>query len=236
MNYLLMICAGDGREPTPERMPIEEWVDSNDGRGIRLFGRALDPPDSAATVRVRDGETLVSDGPFAESKEFVAGFDVIDCDDLDVAVQVAADHPVACFGAVEVRPFASALELSPTAREWGATDPPDSWALFFCVDGIPASDEVEASIREDGRAWADSLGERGSFVFGQALAGADAATTVRVDGEETLLTDGPFVEAKEFIGGVAVLAGVTREQAIEAAAAHPIATHHRVEVRRFMEW
>jgi hypothetical protein len=236
MNYLLMICGGTAREPSPERMSIEEWVEGNDGRGIRLFGRALEAPDTAATVSVRDGETLISDGPFAESKEFVVGFDVIDCDDLDVAVQVAGDHPVASFGAVEVRPFASALELSPAALQWGSTEPTDSWALFFCVDGIPASDEVEASIRDDGRAWADSLSERGSLVFGHALAGADAATTVRVDGEQTLLTDGPFVEAKEFIGGVAVLSGLTREQAIEAAATHPLASQHRVEVRRFMDW
>jgi hypothetical protein len=200
------------------------------------LGRPLDPPEEMATVRVRDGETLVTDGPFVESKEFVGGFDVTACDDLDTAVQIASDHPVAATGAIEIRPFMPGLELSPAAREWGATDPGDSWCLLLYADGIPASDEVEAGIRADGHGWAQALTERGVYMFGHPLEHADAATTVRVDGTEMLLTDGPFVEAKEFIAGVVVLAGVTREQAIEAGADHPLARFHRVEVRKFMDF
>jgi hypothetical protein len=60
---------------------------------------------SAASVRVRDGQLLVSDGPFAETKEQVAGFDLLECASQDEAVQVAARHPVAAIGTVEVRPF-----------------------------------------------------------------------------------------------------------------------------------
>ena len=234
MNYLLMICGGEGREPAPGRKSTDEWVQDTDGRGIRLFGRALDPPESAVMVQVRDGGTLLSDGPFTESKEFLAGFDVIDADDLDVAVQVAADHPMAARGAVEVRPLSPGFELTDAARRWGSTEQPDSWALFPYVNGIAEADEVEARLREDGRAWEQSLKDRGLYVFGSALAPAEAATTVRVDGEQTLLTDGPFTEAKEFIAGVAVLCGATSEQVVEAAAAHPIAAFHHVEVRRFM--
>jgi hypothetical protein len=59
----------------------------------------------ATTVRVRDAEVLLSDGPFAESKEQIAGFDIIECADLDEAIEVAAKHPVAAFGSIEVRPF-----------------------------------------------------------------------------------------------------------------------------------
>jgi hypothetical protein len=210
-------------------------VADTDGRGIRQLGRALDPPETALTVRVRGGETLVSDGPFAESKEYLAGFDVIAADDLDVAVQVAANHPVAGFGSVEVRPFEPGFDVPEGAREWGAAEPTQSWALFFCADGIAEADEVEAKVREDSRAWEQSMIGRGSYVFGSALTHADAATTVRVVGEETMLTDGPFVETKEFISGVAVLAGATQEEAVEAAAAHPLAAFHRVEVRRFMD-
>ena len=75
-------------------MSVPGWVEEMDGRGVRLLGRELDLPETAATVRVRDGETLVSDGPFAETKEFVAGFDVLECADLDEAIEVAAKHPV----------------------------------------------------------------------------------------------------------------------------------------------
>src|ERR1700759_3162338 len=57
-------------------------------RGVRLFARELDFPDTAATVRIRDGESLVVDGPFAETKEFVGGFDILDCADLDEAIEV----------------------------------------------------------------------------------------------------------------------------------------------------
>jgi hypothetical protein len=76
-----------------------------DGRGVRLQGDRLQPVSQAATVRVRGGEVLVSDGPFAETKEQIAGFDVLECADLDEAIEVASRHPVARIGTVEVRPF-----------------------------------------------------------------------------------------------------------------------------------
>jgi hypothetical protein len=234
MNYLLMICAGEDREPSPERMGIEQWVAESDGRGTRLLGRALDPPDTAVTVRVRGGETLLSDGPFAESKEFVAGFDIVDCADLDEAIELAANHPVASFGAVEVRPFrGEGFEFPESGREWARTEPGDSWALFICVDGIPASDEEEAAIAAAARSWGDRLKERGTMVVGSPLAHAHTATSVRVSGGETVLSDGPFVETKEFIGGFAILQGIDRDEAIRIAAENPIAAYHRVEVRAF---
>src|ERR1700733_11178775 len=101
MNYLLFICS-DG-VATPEKVAVMEsevggWVEEMDARGIRRIGNALAQPSEAVTVRVRDGETLLSDGPFAETKEFVGGFDIVDCADLDEAIELAANHPVAAFG------------------------------------------------------------------------------------------------------------------------------------------
>jgi len=81
------------------------WLDDVTARGIRLDGDRLRPPREAKTVLVRDGEVLVSDGPFAETKEVICGYDVLECADIDEAVQVAAAHPVAQFGRIEVRPF-----------------------------------------------------------------------------------------------------------------------------------
>ena len=63
------------------------------------------PPEDATTVRVRDGKLLLTDGPFVETKELICGFDVIECRDLDEAIEVASKHPMASFGMVEVRPF-----------------------------------------------------------------------------------------------------------------------------------
>jgi hypothetical protein len=77
-------------------------------RGIRAYGHALAQAETATTVRVRDGETLLTDGPFVETKEFIGGFDIIDCAGIDEAVAVAAEHPIARFHMIEVRPLAQA--------------------------------------------------------------------------------------------------------------------------------
>ena len=81
------------------------WLDDVMARGIRLDGDRLRPPREAKTVLVRDGEVLVSDGPFAETKEIICGYDVLECATIEEAVQVAAAHPVAAFGKIEVRQF-----------------------------------------------------------------------------------------------------------------------------------
>jgi hypothetical protein len=108
MKYLAFICA-DGI-PTAKDMVVLQrecprWVEEMEVRGVRLLGRELDLPETAVTVRVRHGETLVTDGPFAETKEFIAGFDVLECADLDEAIEVAAKHPSSWFQKIEIRPF-----------------------------------------------------------------------------------------------------------------------------------
>jgi len=110
MKYLMLICVGENVDLSPaERAEIgpatEAWVQEMDGRGIRQFGDQLRPITDATTVRVRDSEVLLADGPFAETKEQIAGIDIIECADLDQAIEVAAKHPVAKFGMIEVRPF-----------------------------------------------------------------------------------------------------------------------------------
>jgi hypothetical protein len=110
MKYLMLICVDESKQPTPEesrqhRSDTDVWVKEMDGRGVRLQGNALKPVRTGKTVRVRDGEVLIADGPFAETKEQIAGFDILECADLDEAVEVASKHPMAGFGAVEVRAF-----------------------------------------------------------------------------------------------------------------------------------
>jgi hypothetical protein len=72
---------------------------------VMRSGAMLEPVDSATTVRVRDGKRLVTDGPFAETTEQIAGLMIIDCDDLDQAIEWAAGHPDAEWASVEVRPL-----------------------------------------------------------------------------------------------------------------------------------
>jgi hypothetical protein len=73
--------------------------------GIWTIGDQLAPPRRARSVRVREGKTLVTDGPFTETKEAVGCFDLIECGSLDEAVEIAATHPIAQMETIEVRPL-----------------------------------------------------------------------------------------------------------------------------------
>jgi hypothetical protein len=74
-------------------------------RGLMKGGEALQPTATATTVRVREGDTLTTDGPFAETKDQLGGFYLVDCKDLDEAIEVAARIPDARRGSIEVRPI-----------------------------------------------------------------------------------------------------------------------------------
>ncbi len=108
MKYVLLICDDESGSPTNEELegdPVHQaWVADLDQRGAKLVGARLRPVVDATTVRVRDGETLVSDGPFAETKDFVGGFVIVECPDLDEAIEIAAGHPYARRGGIEIRP------------------------------------------------------------------------------------------------------------------------------------
>jgi hypothetical protein len=106
MKYMLLICAGGEQATEPDSgqgLTIEEWLAEVGTK--RLDGSELRSPKDATTVRARGDEVLLSDGPFAETREFIAGYDIIDVADLDEAIRIASRHPVARFGMVEVRPF-----------------------------------------------------------------------------------------------------------------------------------
>ena len=239
MKYVLFIICSDGL-PAPEDLAVMQrecpcWVEEMERRGVRLLGRELELPETAATVRVRDGETLVTDGPFAETKEFVAGFDVLECADLDEAIEVAAKHPGSWFDTIEIRPFVDGLELGEAAQAFAHNDDSagSAYCLMMCLDGTPGSPEEEAAVVRESKAWGQDLKARRLQALGHPLQHKDTATTVRVRDGETLISDGPFIETREFIGGIVVINCAGREQAIEIAAAHPLARHHMIEVRQF---
>jgi hypothetical protein len=103
VKYMLFICA-DPDVPVPAGQgDPERWVASVEG--IRLHGHRLRFAATATCVQARDGRPVVTDGPFAETEEQICGYDVIDCADLDEAIDIAARHPVASWGTVEIRPF-----------------------------------------------------------------------------------------------------------------------------------
>ena len=105
MQYMLLICT-DATAPADNGPDdVEQWVEEMDARGIRLAGDRLRPPADATVVKVRNGELVVTDGPFAETKDWIAGYDLIECDDLDAAIEVASKHAMARLGQIEIRPL-----------------------------------------------------------------------------------------------------------------------------------
>lgn len=105
MKYLCLVY---GEESKFQHLPDDECVAFGEelrGRQLCLASEALQPVSTATTVRVRNGKTSVTDGPFAETKETLAGFYLIDARDLNEAIQVAAKIPPAREGSVEVRPI-----------------------------------------------------------------------------------------------------------------------------------
>jgi hypothetical protein len=118
MRYMLSIYV----DPTAESgADMSEWWGYNQAAeqaGVLRAGDALDDPGTATTVRLRSGERLLTDGPFAETKEQLGGFYIVDCKDLDEAISWAARIPsLPHYGAVEVRPI---LEFGDAPAENGA--------------------------------------------------------------------------------------------------------------------
>ena len=113
-QYLLSVHMIEGQAPPPEDAIQQMYADVdrvNDelkAQGAWVFAGGLHPADTATTVRVSDGEVLFTDGPFAETKEQLGGFWVIEVADLDAALAWASKATVACQAPVEVRPFQDA--------------------------------------------------------------------------------------------------------------------------------
>jgi len=107
MRYLVLYRAadfGDDYQLRPGELDaLRRWCDDMAARGITLTGSPLAAARKATTVQVKGGEVLRSDGPFAETKELVGGFEVLDCASLDEAIDLVSRHPVAEYGCIELR-------------------------------------------------------------------------------------------------------------------------------------
>jgi hypothetical protein len=107
MRYLVLYRAadfsGDYQLRPGELDALRQWCDDMAARGITLAGSPLAAAQEATTVQVKGGEVLRTDGPFAETKEVVGGFEVLDCASLDEAIDLVSRHPVAEYGCIELR-------------------------------------------------------------------------------------------------------------------------------------
>lgn len=233
MQYLLVHTVDEelaAAKPWDEaaQASLAAWVDQTISRGVNLHGSRLRPASDATTVKVRRGELLVGDGPFAETKEQVAGYDILECSDLGEAVEWATKHPTAQIGAIEVRPLygdqppRGLPELAPGKRRY---------MMLVCTD--PAVDPHELEQITPVEPWVEEMGGRGARRYGSQLGEPARARTVRVRDGHALVTDGPFAETKEQIAGFDILDCADLDEAIEIADKHPMARHGMLEVRPF---
>ncbi|APR76076.1 DGPFAETKE domain protein [Minicystis rosea] len=196
--------------------------------GLYVAGAALREPATGATLRAPEGKRLVQDGPFADSKEQLGGYLVLEAPSLDVALEWAAKCPASKSGAVELRPVLPVgcdIEGRGKGTMFGllAYQPPAD----FAVRSGPASQ----AYWEGWSAFGAALREAGAFVAGVGLQPAETATTLRSKDGKRLVQDGPYADTKEQLGGLFVVAAASMEEALGWAARCPAATHGAVEVR-----
>jgi hypothetical protein len=187
---------------------------------------ALQISQAAKTVRSSGGKVIVADGPFAETKEQIRGFGLIEARDMEHAVELMSKHPGLRFGPIEIRPIDGEM----TARgqpEAGDSDAPSEGMKFVCLRygnesawTAMSSSERESRI-EECMAYVTVLRRYGQSLGGVALQSARTAKTLRSKGGKVLVTDGPYAETKELLGGVAINRFIDIDRAVEAWSQYP---------------
>jgi len=193
-------------------------------------GQALQSAQAAKTLRFKGGKVVVTDGPYAETKEQIGGFLVLEARDIDDAVELMSKHPGVRFGPFEIRPAAEGMsaEMNAAGRDGPATAPSTKECMrFLCLGymdekrwGAMPKAEQEAFMRSC-LAYDEVLRKNGHWVGGEALQGAGTAKTLRWQGGKVVVTDGPYAETKEQLGGVVALQARDLNQVIELMSRHP---------------
>ena len=106
MKFMMFVVSDAHPDSEQDQSDIDLWVDPLDASGKRVIGEVLAPPSDSTVVRVRGGKVLTTRGPFAETSEVILGFDILDVENLDEAIEIASRHPMARNGQIELRAFA----------------------------------------------------------------------------------------------------------------------------------
>lgn len=240
MKYLFLMYGTESLWTDDERREcmVESLAvcDELTARGQFIATSPLQPVATAATVRVRDGRPLVTDGPFAETTEQLGGYFLLDLADLDEAIAVAARLPSAKKGTVEIRPMLALGGMPPAkSRAAGANEPGVAPYLLLCYHDDAAWEKVDPTDRQAAMAEAAALcrqlNDEGRYLNSSPLHPAATATCVRVRSGKREITDGPFAETHEVLGGFYVILAESREVALRIAAQQPGARHGVIEVR-----
>jgi hypothetical protein len=232
MRYMLIHTADpdvaaewDGNENWAS---FSSWLEETVRSGVNLQGGRLRPTADATTIKIRDGELIITDGPYAETREQVAGYDVLECASLDEAVRWASRHPHSWLGSVEVRALPDSAPALPLPEPGEGKI---RYMMLVCTD--PAVDPREFENIEPVDPWVAEMDGQGVRLYGSELEPPGSARTVRVREKHAIVTDGPFAETKEQIAGFDVLECADLDEAIDVASRHPMARLGILEVRPF---
>jgi hypothetical protein len=195
-------------------------------------GQALQGACKTKTLRLQNGRVIVTDGPFAETKEQLGGFGVLEARDMDHAIALISKHPGVGLGPFEIRP----VDEQAVKRKMGAleNDGADhgsapvvktgttNFASLGYIGGgrFPAESEFQIMI-EQCAAFDQARRREGTWLSGIGLQSAKTAKTLRSSAGQVIVTDGPFAETKEQLGGVVINRFKNMEQAVEVISGHP---------------
>jgi hypothetical protein len=217
--FALLISKEQDRTPEEWAAGMAEWERFHAEAGAAIkAGDALAPVAAAAVITGGPDAPIVTDGPFAEAAEVACGYYVFEAENLDEALALAREVPIAQFGAVELWPEVHSIEPSRelTGDDWLALllEPAES----AHTPGTPEWEAVAAKHADLHAAAGDHL------IGGAALHDRTTATTVRVRDGEVLITDGPYVEGAEIATGIYLLGAADRDEAIKLASMIPAST------------
>ncbi|MBL8956379.1 MAG: hypothetical protein JNK82_36735 [Myxococcaceae bacterium] len=246
MDYTLLIYASESKfgEMTPEQQGAifeghnvfsKELIGTGRGRS----GAALEPAATSTCLRVRDGKALLTDGPFAETKEQLGGFYTFSTNNVDELVSMASKIPDAAYGSIEVRPLPDMPGRPPYPPV--AAKPADAKKEYLLLIYEDEKRWTKLSEAEKGKIFgryfqlSSELRQTGLWVDGAALATSDTAKTVKLRDGKRLVTDGPFAETKEQLGGFYQVWARDLDHAVSLAKKIPAAETGTIEVRPVMD-
>lgn len=245
MRYLVLLYGDESLNPQPGTPEFDADMagygafDELAGAAI-VAGEALNENAACRTVRHDGGKVRITDGPFAETVEGLGGVYVLEAPTLDDIIELCRHIPAVNYGAIEMRPMVEWFDRSAASSEAGAGLGPlaDGEVRYFATicgpqgpGDVPGTPEWDAGAEAHGK-FAAEAGD--AVTAGGAVQPPATATTVRVRDGELLVTDGPFAEAMEIVGGFYVLRG-TPDAVADVAAKVPVNDGGAVELRPIIE-
>jgi hypothetical protein len=235
MRYLALLGGEESASPAPGTAEFDTMMQAYMRFGEAaadaiVGGEALEPAATASTIRHGDAEPLVTAGPYAETVEALGGLYILEADTLDDAIELARQIPAASTGWVSLRPM---VQWFDNGREAGGSAETVRYTAF--IYGKEAEgDQPDTPGWEDGmvahQRFMDAAGA--AVQAGGAVHPIATATTVQVRDGEVIVTDGPFAESAEVVGGFYVLRAADRDAALALARQIPA---EAVELRPIME-